>query len=595
MSRLPLAGNTIPGLAWCPVPCRSTTQRLGIIVVLALAASAACTARSSTTGPPQPPEAATLSIVATTDLHGRLDALPWLGGFVKIVRDARQRDGGAVLLVDSGDLFQGTLESNLTEGAAVIRAYNELGYTAAAIGNHEFDFGPVGPHQVVRTPGEDPRGALIARAREARFPLLSANVRRTNGGPWSEPNIMASTIVEAAGIRVGMLGVTALRTADATDPRNVAGLEVTPLAEAIVREATQLRAAGATVVLVLAHAGGLCRGFDSPDDLGSCEPAREIFAVAQALPPGLVDVIAGGHTHQGVAHRVNGIAVIQAFADGRAFGRVDLRVDRRSRRVLEARIQPPRFLCGHALSDPERSPVSGPCDPGSYDGQPVRRDERVARVLSDDVRRAATLQNRPIGVTLETPFTRAIRRESAAGNLVADLMRAARPAADVAVYNGGGVRADLPAGPLTYGRLFELVPFDSTLASAEMTVATLERALARSLERGMMPILSGARADARCVGGGLRVALQGTNGRVLAGDTRLTVLTSEFLAVGGDGIFDGLQDSFRIELEPTMRDALAEALSRVQGPLRADDASRFDAASPRVAVAGPMPLRCRAA
>ena len=219
----------------------------------------------------------------------------------------------------------------------------------------------------------------------------------------------------------------------------------------------------------------------------------------------------------------------------------------------------------------------------------------MARVLSDDVRRAATLQNRPIGVTLETPFTRAIRRESAAGNLVADLMRAARPAADVAVYNGGGVRADLPAGPLTYGRLFELVPFDSTLASAEMTVATLERALARSLERGMMPILSGARADARCVGGGLRVALQGTNGRALAGDTRLTVLTSEFLAVGGDGIFDGLQDSFRIEPEPTMRDALAEALSRVQGPLRADDASRFDAASPRVAVAGPMPLRCRAA
>ena len=213
---------------------------------------------------------------------------------MNIVRDARQRDGGAVLLVDSGDLFQGTLESNLTEGAAVIRAYNELGYTAAAIGNHEFDFGPVGPHQVVRTPGEDPRGALIARAREARFPLLSANVRRANGGPWSEPNIMASTIVEAAGIRVGMLGVTALRTADATDPRNFAGLEVTPLAEAIVREATQLRAAGATVVLVLAHAGGLCRGFDSPDDLGSCEPGREIFAVAQALPAGLIDVIAGG-------------------------------------------------------------------------------------------------------------------------------------------------------------------------------------------------------------------------------------------------------------------------------------------------------------
>ena len=95
-----------------------------------------------------------------------------------------------MLLVDSGDMFQGTLESNLGEGAAVVRGYNALGYTAAAIGNHEFDFGPAGPAHVPGDSGADPRGALKARAREARFPFLAANLRedRPAGAPvrWQQ-------------------------------------------------------------------------------------------------------------------------------------------------------------------------------------------------------------------------------------------------------------------------------------------------------------------------------------------------------------------------------------------------------------------------
>ena len=123
-----------------------------------------------------------LSIITTTDLHGGIiqrgerGGLALLGGYVRNVRAARPRDLGAVLLVDSGDMFQGTLESNLNEGAVVVRAYNRLGYAAAAIGNHEFDFGPAGPEATPRKAGDDPRGALKARAVEARFPFLAANV-----------------------------------------------------------------------------------------------------------------------------------------------------------------------------------------------------------------------------------------------------------------------------------------------------------------------------------------------------------------------------------------------------------------------------------
>ena len=83
---------------------------------------------------------ATLSIVGTNDLHGGIlprdgrGGLALLGGYLKNLREARARDGGAVLLIDAGDMFQGTLESNVTEGASVVAAYNALGYTAAAIG-----------------------------------------------------------------------------------------------------------------------------------------------------------------------------------------------------------------------------------------------------------------------------------------------------------------------------------------------------------------------------------------------------------------------------------------------------------------------------
>src|ERR1051325_5142918 len=110
--------------------------------------------------PASPPtKPVTLSIMGTNDLHGALERLPLLAGYLANVRAARAADGGGVVLVDGGDLFQGTLESNLGEGVDVVRAYNQIGYTASTVGNHEFDYGPVGPAVTAKN-GEDPRGAL---------------------------------------------------------------------------------------------------------------------------------------------------------------------------------------------------------------------------------------------------------------------------------------------------------------------------------------------------------------------------------------------------------------------------------------------------
>ena len=121
-----------------------------------------------------------IAVVGTNDVHGQLlptedrGGLVELSGYVAALRASGDAD--AVLLVDAGDMWQGTLESNLDEGASVTAAYEALGYAAAAIGNHEFDFGPAGRAATSAGRGDDARGALRARAADAAFPLLAANL-----------------------------------------------------------------------------------------------------------------------------------------------------------------------------------------------------------------------------------------------------------------------------------------------------------------------------------------------------------------------------------------------------------------------------------
>src|SRR6185295_4575706 len=179
----------------------------------------------------------TLSIVGTTDLHGNVfgrdgrGGLDLLGGYLDNLRAARAADGGAVVLIDAGDTYQAGIESDLSEGAIVVDAYNALGYTAATIGNHEFDFGPVddaGAHQKL---GTDSRGALQARAAQARFPYLAANlIDDATGKPVQWPNVRPSALLDIAGIKVGIIGVMTIDALRATLSTNVHGLSVAPLA-----------------------------------------------------------------------------------------------------------------------------------------------------------------------------------------------------------------------------------------------------------------------------------------------------------------------------------------------------------------------------
>src|SRR5688572_6807517 len=195
------------------------------------------------TVPPPQVEPVHVVLVGTTDVHGWFNGrieVPTGGGegvhhggvalLASYVDALRAANEGNVVLVDSGDMFQGTLESNMFEGEPVVRAYNALGYAAAAVGNHEFDYGPVGRKVIATQPGEDSLGVLKRNAGIARFPFLAANMieRSTGQTPaWAK----RYTVVEVKGAKIGIIGLATPDTPDVTLEANVRTLDFTdPLA-----------------------------------------------------------------------------------------------------------------------------------------------------------------------------------------------------------------------------------------------------------------------------------------------------------------------------------------------------------------------------
>jgi 5'-nucleotidase len=477
----------------------------------------------------------TLSIVATSDLHGfalptnTLGGLPLLAGYVNALRAARAADGGAVLLIDSGDTFQGSIESNLSEGGLVVDAYNAMGYTAEAVGNHDFDFGAVDSPAARQLAG-DLRGALKARAAQARFPFLAANlIDETTGHLVNWPNVRPSAIVNAAGVTVGIVGVMTIDALRSTIASNVQGLRVAPPGPAIAAEASKLRGAGADVVIVAAHAGGRCDRFDRPADLSSCDADSEIFQVARSLPYGLVDVIAAGHTHNALAHQVNDIAIIQPYSRGQAFGRVDVVFDKRTRRIARTQLFAPTRLCWRTdTGSGDCGPAAEPTAPRVYEGRPIVPDPAIDAAMAPALERVHRLQAVALGGSLDAAILRGGDLGSPLGNVFADAIRHAVPGAEAAVVNSAtrGLWADLPEGPLTVGRIYDLFPFDNRIVQMTLTGAELRGWLTGEIAEGRRGALgmSGVNVGIACVAHDIRVDLRRDDGRTILDADRLRVV-----------------------------------------------------------------------
>lgn len=562
---------------------------LGVACVLA-----ACAPRNN-------PELITITIVGTNDVHGALVAneetggLAVFSGYVERLRQLRAANG-ALLLIDAGDMWQGTLESNLTEGASVVEIYNTLGYDAAAIGNHEFDFGPAGSKAVPDDPLDDPQGALKARAAEAQFPLLAANViDAATGRAVAWPNTSPTTVIDAAGVSIGVIGGTTENTLATTVAANTNGIAIAPLAETIAGHARQLRDSGVDLVMVTVHAGGRCQEFSDPRDHSSCTPDSEVFRLANALSPGLVDIIVAGHTHQRVAHFVNDIAIISSWPGLRTFARLDIEYDIGRQHLTAIRIYPPQLVCEYRQHGADTC-ADETAPRARYEGVEVSPVPSIAGLIDDAVEDVEHFKKRGIGVELTEPMLRSSVPESAIGNLLTDILLETSESAQLAIHNTvGGIRADLPAGALTFGDIFEIFPFDNRVVDIQLTGRQVREIFRNQLQSTFWRAgLSGGTVSAQCVAGQLDVSITLRDGSVVEDDDQLIVASNDFLATGGDRIFTPVTPPGGFEFPsttPLFRDQIVQWLSKRGGQLRPGEFYLAD--SPRYVLPGPVPVNCQ--
>ncbi|NUN12454.1 MAG: bifunctional metallophosphatase/5'-nucleotidase [Myxococcales bacterium] len=413
-----------------------------------------------------------LNIAALNDFHGglyeeRVAGQPELaiGGLpvvVSALHHLRKNDPD-LLVVDAGDVFQGSWPVNKTAGAAAVKAFRYMGVDASAIGNHEFDYGKG------LNDGHPLRGALEDAAKNAPFLWLTANISVQQGDVWApyQPQgILPWTVIRKKGIQIGIIGLTTTETPTTTLPKNVADLRFEDPITTLRTHVPQMRAAGANVVVVLGHLTGTCKPFSYVEPGEPCTPDGELGRILTELPPGFVDVIIAGHTHSLVAQRTEKTFVLSNRSRGHIIGRLTLAVG-------PSGIDPDKSILHKPWALTHR-PLDPGCDGGTYDIAPVdvggvtlTPDSHVVEWLKGLESRAGS-QCDIVGCSDEV-LNRNRTTESPLGNVVADALHHAFPDVDIAIQNSGGLRADLPKGKIRRRHVADVMPFDNQTVLLEMT------------------------------------------------------------------------------------------------------------------------------
>jgi 2',3'-cyclic-nucleotide 2'-phosphodiesterase (5'-nucleotidase family) len=448
---------------------------------------------------------------------------PWLDSLARAC-------GCTSVRLDAGDQMQGTALSNATYGRGTIDAMNALGMDAAAIGNHEFDWSV---------------DTLKARMREAKYPFLSANITNTAGTArpdWATP----WTLITKNGVRIAVIGLTTTQTPTATASRNVQGLAFGDGAQAVKRYLPAARAA-ADYVIVVAHAGAICDSSTGGGNAAACH--GEILDVARQLDSGSVDLIVAGHSHVRVNTVVNGIPVVESQSSGRSIGIVDF-VRAAGKREVRVELVTP------------------------YADQ-VKPDVALTEALGRQQQAVRNLTERVVG-RLKFPFKRE-GDEYGLGRLIADAQRSAGRA-DVAIMNNGGIRADLPAGTITWGNVYQVQPFQNRLQRLTVKGSALEEALEHCVAGERVPDchIAGVEVwyDARKEAGKRVNRIRLESGKGIEKDRSYTLVVSDFMATGGSG-FGMLVSAPKEDIDVVDIDALIRYLGVLRPPVEAPADVRF--------------------
>lgn len=430
---------------------------------------------------------------AETSADGKLR-----GGFARLaaVVKAERAKGGHVMLAHAGDTLSPSLMSGLDRGAHIIALTNMIRPDVFVPGNHEFDFG---------------EEVFAQRMREVEFPLYAANLRAPDGAPL--PRFKDRRMVELDGVRIGVAGATHEDTPRLSSPGD---LKFAPLVPAVKAQAQALRKEGADFVLAVVHA-------DRPQ-------AADLYAA------GGVDLVLSGHNHDLLIAYDGRAAMVESGHDAHFVTAIDVTISVSEQNGKRETVWRPQFrIVDTATVDPDPEVAA---EVEKYESELSREmDAPLASLKVELDSRNATVRT----------------REAVIGGLIADAMRAST-GADVALMNGGGIRAGkiYPAGStITRRDVLSEMPFGNRVVAIEISGRDLRASIENALSRlpdaaGRFPQVSGMRIEADVKHPpGERVASITIGGKPLDESAVYTLATNDFLARGSDG-FDAFVRAKRI-------------------------------------------------
>lgn len=452
-----------------------------------------------------------LTILHTTDVHGHLWAAPdeegrAAGGLLRVATAiARVRaETPHVLLVDCGDLIQGSLEADLYGGAPMVRAIEALGYDAWVLGNHEWDWGFEALEKIVAS---------------CPVPVLAANLVVRAPESVLARRVAPMVLREVDGVRVAIVGLTTPGMPTWFRPEYLGPAQFLASVEALRRVMPRLREARPDVAILAVH-----QGWRPLDDR-----ANEIHAIAARFPE--FDVVLGGHTHEAVEERALDRALYtQAGCEGRVLGRVDLVYDTVAGRVTAKRA----VLIPVGLETPE--------------------DTALTAALQRELDRARAVGARVIGQAAATFEAKSgVPGQSAVQQLFCRAIAEAS-GAEVVLH---GVHSDAPlrAGEVRLADVWRIMPYENRVGLARLTRGELAQILEENADLMDSPYFLGV------YGLRYRLALDAERGRrvrdVRRADgsiphprERLLVAMNSFVLASGGGRFAQLR---RIVEQPEAR------------------------------------------
>jgi 5'-nucleotidase len=390
---------------------------------------------------------------------------------------------------------------------------------AGSVGNHEFDEG-IAELQRLLGGGNHAKGPFLESPwRGARYPTLAANVVDAKTG---RPVLPPYVVKRVDGVPLAFIGVVLKETPTIVTPTGVAGLRFLDEADAVNSYVPELRRRGVRAIVVLIHQGGSQKSYT-----GATDPAGTVSGAIVDIVKRLddeVDLVVSGHTHSflnAILKNQNGKAMLvtQAFSAGTAYADIDLEIDRETRDVVKKTAS---IVTTWADAGPGLTP-----DPAA-----------AALTLAAETK-VAPLVNQLIGTaTTALPAAGGPSGESLLGDLIADAQRAAVPGADFAFMNPGGIRADLAAGPVTWGNLFAIQPFGNSLVALTLTGDQVRQLLEQQWQGQPFPRilqisgLSYTWDGAKPVGS--RVVEIRKGGALLDPAASYRVVVNNFMAAGGD-------------------------------------------------------------